>query len=261
MRGNPRELEGEFRADDMNPVASAKGSADLAIDDQGHSFGRFVHRQRVSPIGSIDQRSITESVGIEWSDDEGLQVLAYDGASGRETVCGRADRGADDHSIAAVGRHFFAVDFEPHVEHRQAGTGRNRHFVHPGDRFGCSFGRFMLTLEHQVFGDRVLSIADGRQAVAELFDREIGEEPESTKVDSEDRSLSGGQLTAGSQNRTVSAEDHHEIGVRGNRFEILGHRRRQYLDTSLPLEKFGQLGPRILNTSALIASEYDEFEF
>jgi len=257
---DPRQLERQLGSDDVDRIAGCERATDLAVDDQGHSLGYVVHGQGVAAIGSIDQRPIAEGVWVQRGDDKCLQVLSQNGTASREAVGGRSDRGADDHPVTAEGGHFLAIDFEADVKHRQAGSGREGDFVEPGDRFGLPCAGLVMTFKHQVLDDPVLSVANRRQVAAEFLNGKIGEEAESSEIDAEDRPLRGGELAAGSQDRAVTPQYDHQVGLGGSVLEVLGHSRGHHPDTLLLIEEIGKFRPRVLDTGALVSGEYDQVE-
>ncbi len=76
-----------------------------------------------------------------------------------------------------------AVDLQLHVEHRQAGAGRQCNLVEPGDRLGLAIRRFVVALEHQVLDDPVLPVSYHPQVAAELIQRKLGEEAEPSETE------------------------------------------------------------------------------
>ena len=73
-------------------------------------------------VRRLDERAVGQRVSANGSDDEGIEFLRQDGAACGKAVRRRADRRADDESVAADVPQGSTVNFEfeiKHVEGRQ----------------------------------------------------------------------------------------------------------------------------------------------
>ena len=90
---------------------------------------RCWHDDFVDPVGRIDHRAIGQRVRADRRNHEGLQILPQDRPAGRQAVSRRADRRADDQTVATIGRYQFRVNVKIDVQNRERRPGQHGHFV------------------------------------------------------------------------------------------------------------------------------------
>ncbi|MEY3457771.1 MAG: hypothetical protein RL215_928 [Planctomycetota bacterium] len=76
-----------------------------------------------------------------------------------------------------------------------------------------AIGKFVGTLQHEVFDGGVLSGAKELQTGLEFVGAEISEEAEPSEVDTEDGELSRAELATTPKNTPVAAEDHDHVSM------------------------------------------------
>ena len=148
-------------------------------------------------------------------DEQRLHHGPDDRTAGAEGVGRGAGRGRGDHPVAPPSGQRPAVDLDDHLEHPLAGALLHRRLVQRPTRTeqpavaGRSHVDRQSLLHVVVAGQDVL---DGPLEVGRLG---LGEEPDATKVDAEQRHAAVARELGGPQDRPVSAEHQHELGASG----------------------------------------------
>src|SRR5690606_37159929 len=106
--GDLGEFEGNRGLADLDRIAGLERNLNLSVDRQHNAFGRGGYLESEDTVGVIDEWPVGERMGADGRDHEGLQFLPQQWSAGREAVCRRAVRRADDQAVAAIGGDVFA---------------------------------------------------------------------------------------------------------------------------------------------------------
>ena len=166
------------------------------------------------PRRRIDDGAVGQRMGIERCEDERVEVLANNRATGREVVGGRTDRSAHDQAVGAVGGGNLPIHEQTDLDHRERRAGENRCFIETQFAVDRHVVADHLGLEHEVLDDPELTAGNVVECRIQFEDREIGEEAEGAEVDAEHGHLLIAHPAGRSQNRSVPAEHQHQVGRR-----------------------------------------------
>ena len=75
--------------------------------------------------------------------------------------------------------------------------------------------------EHQVIDHLIFSRQESRKLFLKFVRRQISEKPESSQINSQNRPLVRSQLSTGSQDGPVTAEDNHDIRLLATEFQFV----------------------------------------
>ena len=144
-----------------------------SIDHHGRAVMRPRHDQFVHPVGRIDHGPIGQRMRADRRDHERLQILPQDRSAGRKAVGRRADRRADDQTVATIGSYQFCVNVEMDIENRERPRRREWPF-----RSAQAASATLLPVaanhrafEHQMLDHAKLAAQNRRQNVDQLVGR------------------------------------------------------------------------------------------
>ena len=167
-------------------------------------------------FGEVTSGPGEQRVRVARDQQQRLDVGPDDRAAGGEGVGGGAGgRGAED-AVAAEAGQRPAVDGEDDVEHPRALGLLDRHLVEgPGAADDRAVGVEDVDLQGQPLLDRVLAALDRGQRLLDRLGLGLGEEADPAEVDAHERGVGVAGQLGGAQERAVTAEDHHDLGVAG----------------------------------------------
>jgi hypothetical protein len=207
----PEEMDAVFGTAAVDLVANVEFHGLLTIDGE-EGVGDAIHVDGDGGVAGNDDRANGQQMGTEGRNDEGVDRGHDDGAACGQIVGGGAGGSGDDDAVGAHGCNELLVDLDGEVGHTGDGSLGDGDVVEGVPTAQSLTVAAQLGVHHVAHLDACAVGAPCLEGGVEVGERDLGEEAEGSKVDTEDGGRRVCECASGGEKGSVTTEDDDKIG-------------------------------------------------
>ena len=154
-----------------------------------------------------------EGVRADRHQYHGFQARIDNRPAAGQRVGGGAGRGGDDQAVGAIGVQKPSVQKGLHIDHSRDIALMDHHIVQGVRLADHAAVAHDLGVQQQAAGFAELAVQHAVQPVWDFTGGNIGQKPQPSQVDPQDRHIVVHQRTGGVEHGAIAAHDHHQIAL------------------------------------------------